>query len=128
MPAHTRIGSTLELQRDETRMAQRAVDRRDKGSERKAIAERERRRRWTVLGARAPVAGAEHDRGEPEVFVRERGAAGEAHLDRRSAREMHAVQARGQRACIVRDDEIAGLEKIGEARARGMRNRAVPDR
>ncbi len=107
-------------------MPEHAVDGSDKRPEREAIAERERRRGWTLFGARTPIAGAEHHGREPQVFGRERRTTGKPHFDGRSAWQMDAVQACGQGRCIVRDNEIARLQKIRQARARGVRNRAVP--
>ena len=96
IPAHTVSGSTFEFQRDEPLVSEHTVDRCGKRPERQAIAEREWRRRWTVFGARPPIAGAEHHRSEPEVLARERRTTGKPHFDRRTAWQMDAVQACGQ--------------------------------
>src|SRR5262249_1175822 len=67
------VGFAFEFQGDEALVSEQACDRGDERSKREAIAECKRRWRWTVFGARSPIAGAEHHRREAKVFVREGG-------------------------------------------------------
>ena len=91
--------------------------------ERERVAGRERRRRRPVLGAGAEVAGAEDDGGEALRRRRRASerAAGEAHLDRRAAREVTAAQARGQGRGVVGDDQVAGTSRSAQRAARMVR-------
>lgn len=106
-------------------MSEHPVDPCDEWPKRETIAGHEWRWRWTVFGARLPIAGTEHHCGEPQVFARERRTTSKPHLDRCPAWQMDAGQACGKGRRIVRDDEIARIQKLRQVRARGVRNRAV---
>src|SRR4051794_27236236 len=78
------IAVVLKRQRDQSRMPEQAVYCRRKRAEHDAITGRERRGRWTILGADAPIARAEYHCRECDIVVTERRARGEPHLDDRS--------------------------------------------
>src|SRR5205823_2209388 len=76
-----RIGRA-EAQPQEPWMIQHALDRRHDVAHEQRITRAQRRRRRTVLGARAPVPGTEYDRIEARLTAdRGRRVRGEAHLD-----------------------------------------------
>jgi len=116
-----RVGRALEAQRHETRVTENPLHRGRQGSQRKAIARREPRRRRPFFGASTEVTRPEHDDGEmPDIVHRERAPAGESHFDAAARRYMLAVQARGQGGGVVGDHVIAGLEEIGQGRTGQM--------
>ena len=93
----------------------------DERPEGEPVARPQRRRRRPVLGARAVVAGAEHDGGKlADVVRRQRAPAGEPHLDGAAARHVLAAQAGGQRRGVVGDHQVAGPQELDERGARGV--------
>ena len=117
-----RIGSAGEAQLDQARCGDDAKDGCRERPERERVADLERRRQRPVLGARAPVAGAEDDGREGrDVVSRERATAGEANLDRRAGRAVSAGETRRQRRGVVGDDEVAAATRAGPVEAAAAR-------
>ena len=90
-PASTRCAAAVEPQLDEPRMAEQRARRRRRAGRAQAVARRQRRRRRPVLGARAVIAGAEHDRDEA-------GRVAEATASRRAGPRSARRSARACRA------------------------------
>ena len=103
-----RIRRAVERQLDQPRVVERAQHRRAQRAERQRIALVQRGRRRAVLGARAVVAGAEHDgREAAHVVHRERAAARQTHLDRPTGVQMDP----GTYIDLGTYDEIAEMDK-----------------
>ncbi len=126
-PDCTRVA--CEPQGHQARVAQSALDRGRQGSEPQPVPWPKKRGRRAVLGRGAVVAGAEHQGGEV-VHVRrgEGAAAGEADLDPGPGPDMDSAQARGQGGRVVGDQEVAGVEVLGQPRPRRVVQAAIrPD-
>ena len=105
----------VEEQPHEARMIELAHDRRLQRTQAQAIAGCEGRRRRAMLGRRAEVALAEHNRREISHRLNvERASCCEAHFDRRAGRNVHSGEAGRQRRGIVGDHEIARAQIIHE--------------
>jgi hypothetical protein len=106
---------SLERQADQAGMAEQAGDGRPERAEQEPVARTERRRCRPVFGRRAPVAGAERERDEPaHVVGPERRAAGQTDLDWQAGRLMGACEAGRNGGGVVRNQQVAGTEELGE--------------
>lgn len=120
-PGPDRLRRSREAQRDEARMTEQSDHPRIEGAEHEPVAGRKQGRWRTLFGALAKVAAAEHHRAEvAHVVGCERVPAGKPHFDRRAARGMEPVQARGQGRRVVRDQQVVRPQQIDEACPREM--------
>src|SRR5215831_6086637 len=99
-----------EMQCDETRMAEQALNGRNKWSQREAVARRERRRGHPIFGARAVITRAEYERDEPPG-ISHRHPRRKPDLDRLTACHVHAAETRRQSCRIVGNDQVPRVEQ-----------------
>src|SRR5579883_121751 len=107
------VAAAEEAQRDQPGMVEYVVDNGVERAEGEPVARGERRRKRPVFRTRAPIARAEGD-GDETGRIAEPDPAGKANLHRRAARDMRSFEARRQSRGVVRHDQVAGREQVGE--------------
>jgi hypothetical protein len=116
------VRRTSEMNCHQSRMIQKIFDLRVQWTKHEFVANLQRRWQRSIFRTRVKVSFTKDDGAEPIDVRRIEGRApGETHFNRFSGWLMCALQARGQRGCVVGDYEIVWAQEVDE-RAAGYMN------